>query len=670
MSDQRQYFSFSRLFSRLPIARKLVTIVTATTISALLILSLSIVAYDGWTARRSLQREVEIMGQIVADRSMAALSFGDARSAAETLDALSARPSILQATLYSADAEVLARFRRSPQHDDDMTAESPLPEDGIRFIGDRLQLVRTIFMEGEAIGRVVLVSDLREIRERQTRILAIASGAAILSFFIAFFLSGYLRRGVASSVVSLAAAARRVTNERDYSSRVSKSSEDELGDLVTSFNEMLEEIARREVALRAERDRAEDHAARERELFEETSQAKQELEAQILERERLEEQILHAQKMEAVGRLAGGIAHDFNNMLMVIRGYTEASLRDPDCSERLREYLTEIDLASQRAHATTKQLLIFSRQQVLKVETIEMNNCIRETLNMLERLIGEDVELRAELTDADLFVRGDTGQIQQLLVNLAVNARDAMPTGGCLTIATRAYEVDPGAVSEELQLAPGKYAALEVRDTGMGIPLDVQPKVFDPFYTTKPAGKGTGLGLSSVYGLVRMSGGAIRLESEDGEGASFEIFLPLTAPPSPEAEGADRISRARGSETILLVEDERPVRRLVKRILDQHGYRVFEAENGLEALDVSRSHEGPIDLVITDVVMPKMNAGELIERLEQERPDTPVLLMSGYLDDAIGRYGIEVQRNQLLDKPFSEDELLSKVRGLLDEDRD
>jgi signal transduction histidine kinase/CheY-like chemotaxis protein len=419
------------------------------------------------------------------------------------------------------------------------------------------------------------------------------------------------------------------------------------------------------LALQAERDRAEEHAGRARQLFEETAQAKKALEAQIVERERLEQAILQSEKMEAVGRLAGGVAHDFNNMLMVIRSYVETILVDRDFPDRLRADLEEIDHAAVRAETVTRQLLLFSRQQVLKTKTIDLNETVRETLKMLERLIGEDVMMRPELSEEKCLVRGDETQLQRVLMNLIVNARDAMPTGGELCISTRRVELKVGPESESLDVEPGDYSVMAISDTGEGMSEEVRSRVFDPFFTTKAPDKGTGLGLSSVYGIVRQSGGAIRLDSEVGRGSSFEIYLPLaTHPTTAEMKPTVRAVRS-GSETVLLVEDEAPVRRIVEEMLTRNGYRVLAAADGLAALEVSRAHDGPIDLVITDVVMPRMNADELVAQLEVERPGIPILFISGYVDDVINRYGVETWSRRLLGKPFVEAELLEKIREIL-----
>jgi signal transduction histidine kinase/CheY-like chemotaxis protein len=662
MSTRRASFSYSRL----PIARKLVLIVTATTLGALLLASMSIVAYDAWDARRALRRELAILGQIVADRSLAALSFKDSDSAHETLRALGARPSILEAALLDADGETLARFMRS---EDDATTPDrrvDFPAPGLHFEAGKLQLVRPIELEGETLGTLILISDLRDLHERQARFIGIMIAVAALSFAVVFWLSARVRREASMPVSSLAESARRVTNERDYSARVEKRTEDEVGELVDAFNAMLEELARRDLALQAERDRAEEHAGRARQLFEETARAKKALEAQIAESERLEQAVLQSQKMEAVGRLAGGVAHDFNNMLMVIRSYAETILVDRDFPDRLRADLEEIDRAAVRAETVTRQLLLFSRQQVPKTKTIDLNETVRETLKMLERLIGEDIMMRPELSEKQCLVRGDEGQLQRVLMNLIVNARDAMPTGGELRISTRRVELKMGRESESLDVEPGDYSVLAISDTGEGMSEEIRSKIFDPFFTTKALDKGTGLGLSTVYGIVRQSGGAIRLDSEVGRGSSFEIYLPLAIhPTTAEMKPPVRAVRS-GSETVLLVEDEAPVRRIVEEMLTRNSYRVLAAADGLAALEVSRAHGGPIDLVITDVVMPRMNADEMVAQLEVERPGIPILFISGYVDDVINRYGVETWSRRLLGKPFVEEELLEKLCEILD----
>jgi PAS domain S-box-containing protein len=386
----------------------------------------------------------------------------------------------------------------------------------------------------------------------------------------------------------------------------------------------------------------------------------------ITERKQLEEQLRQVQKMEAVGRLAGGIAHDFNNLLSVIIGYGDLTLRKLPEESPLRRSVEEIKKAGERAAALTRQLLAFSRKQVLQPKVINLNDVVVEMEKLLRRLIGEDIELRAALEPGLGSVKVDPGQIEQVLMNLCVNARDAMPRGGKLTIGTENVYLDEEYTAHHVSVAPGRYVMLAVSDTGTGMDEQTRARIFEPFFTTKEAGKGTGLGLSMVYGIVRQSGGYIWVYSEVGRGTSFKIYLPRTdegaqeyrEPPGP-AEGLA------GTETILLTEDDELVRAMTHAILSDHGYRVLAAANGEAALSVCERTEGPIHLLITDVVMPGMSGRELAERLARLRPEMRVLFMSGYTDDAIVHHGVLNEGINFIQKPFSPDALARKVREVL-----
>jgi signal transduction histidine kinase/DNA-binding LacI/PurR family transcriptional regulator len=406
----------------------------------------------------------------------------------------------------------------------------------------------------------------------------------------------------------------------------------------------------------------------------ELAQANEVLTEQIIERERaeakqarLEAQLRQGQKMEAVGRLAGGIAHDFNNMLVVINGYSELLLGRVDADDPVRQDLEQIRQAGERAADLTRRLLAFSRQQVLQPSVLNLNDVISNVEAMLEPLIGEDVELTTILAPSLSPVRADAGQIEQLLLNLAVNARDAMPEGGRLTIETANVYLDQDYVREHIGVEAGPHVLLRVSDTGIGMDADTQARLFEPFFTTKPAGRGTGLGLATVFGIVQQTGGHIAVYSAPARGATFEIYLPQSAQRTGETtETALAPSSLRGSETILLVEDEPAVRRASRRFLEEHGYNVLEAVDGGDALRLCERHEGPLHLVITDVVMPGMSGRELGERVARIRPETPVLYVSGYVDTALVRAGLPETAVPLLQKPFSAESLARKVRELLD----
>lgn len=389
----------------------------------------------------------------------------------------------------------------------------------------------------------------------------------------------------------------------------------------------------------------------------------------ITERKRLENELRHAQKMEAIGKLAGGIAHDFNNILVALIGYADlVALKLEDGSEAKR-YVGEIQRAAERAAALTSQLLAFSRKQDLAPEVIDLNVNLRSLDTMLQRLIGEDIQVVLELREEPLFLKVDPGQVEQVVLNIAANSRDAMPEGGTLTLRTD--QVDAGAIGGA-ELLPGEYVSLQITDTGVGMAPEVASRAFDPFFTTKDRGRGTGLGLASVYGIVKQSGGEVRIISEVGEGTSVEVFLPLTserAPveePRPRKPAASSAPRERFEETVLLVEDDRAVAGLVRNVLLREGYRVLEAQNGAEALQLVGNTGLRLDLLLTDVVMPVMSGPELVARLAEKRPELPVLFVSGYTDDALAEHGFRIGEVELLRKPFSPRLLTERVRERID----
>jgi len=384
---------------------------------------------------------------------------------------------------------------------------------------------------------------------------------------------------------------------------------------------------------------------------------------------RLEEELHHSQKMDAIGQLAGGVAHDFNNLLTVISSYTSMLLDSFEAGDARREDAIEVKQAAVRAAQLTRQLLAFSRKQVIQPRTLILNSVVTETEKMLRRLIGEDVELVTKLAPDLYEVRADAGQLEQVLMNLAVNARDAMPQGGRLSIETANVLRSSIAGPRGAAMAAAEYVMLAVSDTGTGMPSEVQSHIFEPFFTTKEAGKGTGLGLSTVYGIVKQAGGDIRVNSEIGRGTTFTIYLPRVLEPSDEAVATAAVARdveSRADETVLLVEDDEHLRSLALRILQAHGYTVLTAIDGADALRQAKEYGGPIDLVLSDVVMPRMSGRFLSEQLATARPTVKVLFMSGYTDDDVMRRGILDRRTAFLEKPFTPEQLISKVRQILD----
>jgi PAS domain S-box-containing protein len=380
----------------------------------------------------------------------------------------------------------------------------------------------------------------------------------------------------------------------------------------------------------------------------------------------LEEQFRQAQRLEAVGRLAGGVAHDFNNILTAISGYTELLLEDFRGNDPRRADLEEIRSAAQRAAALTRQLLAFSRKQVLQPQVLDLNEVVRALEKMLRRLIGEDVELAFRSADRLGAVRADPGQLEQVILNLAVNARDAMPHGGQLTLETANVVLDEAYAREHADTNPGPYVMLAVSDTGTGMSPEVQSHIFEPFFTTKELGKGTGLGLATVHGIVTQSGGRVQLYSEPGHGTTFKIFLPRVEPTAEAAEAAPPTPVEGGRETVLVVEDDAAVREVVAKSLGNRGYTVLRAPDGRTALELAQVRAGKVDLLLTDIVMPGITGRELAQTLAAQHPRLRVLYMSGYTDDAVVRHGVLEEGVPFLQKPFTSDTLALKVREVLD----
>jgi PAS domain S-box-containing protein len=386
----------------------------------------------------------------------------------------------------------------------------------------------------------------------------------------------------------------------------------------------------------------------------------------VTERKLLEAQVRQAQRMEALGQLAAGVAHDFNNLLTIISGYSELVADALPAGADARDLVAQIRDAGDRGTALTRQLLAFSRQAILEPRVVDLGEVVRGNEKLLRRLIGETVRLSIRLDPDAGSVKVDPGQVSQVLMNLASNARDAMPTGGELTIRTERSEVGGETASRHQAVAPGRYVVLAVGDTGCGMTPEVQARIFEPFFTTKGPTDGTGLGLATVHGIVQQSGGFIEVESVPGEGTTFRLFFPATDEAARQSRPAAEERQHGGRETILLVEDESAVRRMIQRVLEEDGYEVLQAGSGGEALRIAEGHQGTIHLVVSDVVMPGMGGGELVARLQRSRPRLRALFISGYTDDAVLRQGILRDEVAFLQKPFTLPALTARVRDVLD----
>jgi signal transduction histidine kinase len=504
-----------------------------------------------------------------------------------------------------------------------------------------------------------------------TRMVLIGLFLFVMGVASAFVLS----RNITGPLYQLTGSATAISRGH-HSGSVDIHQNDEVGQLAKAFNTMVEKLhdSQRELEHKVQERTAQlEEANRQLESLSETNAQKRSL----AEKERTdalealhstEKQLLQSQKLEAVGRLAGGISHDFNNLLTVILGYSDIMKRNLQDGHPLRRNVEEIVRASERAASLTRQLLAFSRKQVMQPKVFDLNTVISDLEKMLRRMIGEDVELRVNLQDELDHIKADPVQLEQVIMNLVVNARDAMPRGGKLSIETSNVYLDEAYAREHVSVVPGDYVMLAISDTGCGMSEETRLHIFEPFFTTKEQGKGTGLGLSMVYGIVRQSGGNIWVYSEEGRGTTFKVYFPrVTA----HAEEFKRISGAldgpRGSETILLVEDAELVRNLARQVLEGAGYRVLEAANAEAAIDLCERINGDkIDLLLTDVIMPGMSGNDMSKILLAKQPDMPVLFMSGYTDDAIVQHGVLEAGINFLQKPFTPGALALKVREVLD----
>ena len=393
----------------------------------------------------------------------------------------------------------------------------------------------------------------------------------------------------------------------------------------------------------------------------------------ITEHKALEQQLIQAQKMEAIGQLAGGVAHDFNNLLTVIKGYSQLLLAEISFDQDHEYYsnLTQIDSAAKRAESLTRQLLAFSRRQILEAKILDLNDIIQNLEKMLRRLIEEDVDLKIKYGSELGSIKADSGQIEQVIINMAVNARDAMPAGGALFIESSNCRVTEVAEEAQRGIKPGQYVKLSISDTGIGMDEETLDKIFNPFFTTKEKGKGTGLGLATVYGIIKQSDGYVMVDSVPGEGTVFNVYLPLVSEQvTAEINQSHRSQNLEGTETVLVVEDESELRKVIVETLQLYGYTVLESMNSTNAMEIAKDLSQPMDLILTDVVMPEINGKELSERITELRPDIKVLFMSGYTDDVIAQYDIIKKGVRFLQKPFTPMDLGYKIRSVLDETGD
>ena len=528
---------------------------------------------------------------------------------------------------------------------------------------ERLDVSQPIYLGERRLGGVRIGFSLEALNREITAIrnwnLLLGAGFVVVGIALALVLVSTITRPLARLIDFT-----RAIGKGDLDRRVAIESGDELELLADSFNRMVENLRRSKETLQAAHDELE---ARVVERTSELVRSKESLERQILESRRLEDQLRQSQKMEAIGRLAAGVAHDFNNLLTAILGYSALLLADLEADDPRREEVEEIRLAGEQAASLTEQLLAFGRKQIVRDEVLDLNAVVMGMQSLIRRLIPEYVHLVTELDPSLEATWADSVQIQQVILNLMVNARDAMFGGGTLTLRTTSRELAQEEDLGDVALPPGSWVELSVTDTGTGMDAETRSHIFEPFFTTKEWSAGTGLGLSTVYGIVRRSEGYISVDSTPGRGSTFRVFLPACGH-EVAAVQAEEVATAAlgGSATVLVAEDDVVVRRLGRRTLERLGYAVIEARNGEEALELEKGHEGPIHLLLADVVMPGMSGPQLAERLLEARPGLRVVFMSGYAKEAEGAVA---RGDAFLKKPFTPRRLGSMLREVLDRPR-
>ncbi len=645
------------------LTRKLVTLILIITGVALLLACAGFVARDVVTFRKLIRQDLMARAELVARSTTTPLTLNNPALANEILNTLNADPHLLNATVFRSDGSMLAAYIRRDLRD--AKPKLNLHTEGFGFENNLLWVACPVRSADGVLGRVVLQTDLGALRSRINKYVEIAALVFVLSFAVAILLSTQLQQFISRPVLALAQTADEVATRKDYSIRAIKRSHDEIGHLVDRFNEMLTQIESRDAALHKAHDELEQRVT---ERTEELSRANTALQAEMTERQRAEEVLRQVQKMEAVGQLAAGIAHDYNNILTVIQGHIELLLQTRGHDTELKESLTQVATAATRAANLTRQLLAFSRRQVMQPRSLEINEVVSNLVKMLSRILGEHIALELRLHPALPKIHADIGMIEQVLTNLAVNARDAMPDGGNLTISTQFAVLDEAAAKKHPLARAGSFVCLRVADSGCGMDRATLARIFEPFFTTKSVGKGTGLGLATVYGIVQQHQGWIEVKSQPGSGSEFVVYLPESNEVISSSETEFLTGPVRGGdETILVVEDEPSVRALACAILSSNGYKILEAGDGPEALRIWEKQGGKIDLVLTDLVMPGGLTGrELARQLKTIQPDVKIIYTSGYSLEVAGRDLALEPDFHFLPKPYHPPSLLRAIRNRIE----
>ncbi|MGB9110437.1 MAG: ATP-binding protein, partial [Telluria sp.] len=647
------------------ISRKLVLGVLLTTFTALLVACTTMLVLDirgyqaGWVG--DLQAQADILGQV----TQPALEFNDTKVAQENLLQLRSRPLIAGAAVYRQDGSLFAYYAKTP--DDVRRLPKGLPRAGSRVDGGTISVASRMLRNGEAAGIVYLEAEY-PLMAQVRRYLAILGLVLVGSLLIAMLMSSWLQAAIIKPVLALTEAVDQVIRRRDFSMRVPKTTEDEVGVLVDAFNGMLGEVGERATALEASNARMQHEVEVRIEAEEAVRQLNSSLEQRIRERttelEKTHAQLRQSQKLEAIGQLTGGVAHDFNNVLQVISGNLQLLQMTLAGNPEAQRRLETAAFAADRGAKLSSQLLAFARRHPLQPVATSIGRVLRGMDDLLRRALGESVHIETVVAGGLWTTMVDPHQLENVILNLAINARDAMKGDGRLTLELNNAMLDDNYVLNEPEVTPGQYVMLAISDTGSGMPPEVVARAFEPFFTTKREGEGTGLGLSMAYGFVKQSNGHIRIYSEVGSGTTIKVYLPRSTQPEVELPNLRNAPVVGGNETILVVEDDLAVQATVVDMLQALGYRVLKANDGQSALTILQSGI-PIDMLFTDVVMPgPVRSIEVARQAKEMLPGIEVLFTSGYTQNAIVHGGRLDEGVELISKPYRRDELARKIRQL------
>ncbi|MCX7965826.1 MAG: ATP-binding protein [Syntrophorhabdaceae bacterium] len=648
-----------------PIKKKFLLAGMSTTVVALFFVSVAFFINEIVYLKDAYQRELNTVSKTISNNVVSSLLFYDKKSASEIISNLSLMENIIGAAIYDREGRLFATYRKGNEI---INFEPALHKKiGFSYSLRSIELFDYISFENQQIGAIYIKSDIKRIYKTINTIILTITLVVLFSVILSYFLLNRLQTLIIEPINNLANLMDAISRQRDYTKRAEFTTKDEIGYLAMVFNEMLDTIQYHDLELERYRKHLEELVKK---RTEELIEKNEELMKELKERKKLEEQLIQSQKLEAIGTLAGGVAHDFNNLLTVVLGYGELLKQKVKDNEALNRYVENIITSAEKGKRLTEGLLAFSRKQMSLPKPMNLNEAVRDTEKILKRLIGEDIELKTLLHDKDIIVLADYGQIEQILINLVTNARDAMPKGGEIIIETSTFYMDVDFIAKYGYGKKGYYGVLKVTDTGMGMEKKVMERIFEPFFTTKEVGKGTGLGLSVVYGIVKQNKGFINVESELNKGSSFTVLLPIV-----ESEVALKekelieipVDYGRG-ETILLAEDDDSLRGLIKTVLEQFNYKVVESTNGSDAIEIFKEKKDDIALVILDVIMPKANGKEVYDRIKEIKPEIKSLFISGYTSDFLSSRDIAVEHLEFIQKPILPHELVKRVKKILKTD--